>query len=234
MNLNILNNISVSLICLDPLNLERDVSFLIKKGIHNFHADFMDNTLVPRLGISPETIQQLKKKFGKEINIDSHLMVKNPERCLDVIAPYSDWISIHYESQEDPLRVVQVIKKKYSETKVAIAFDVFTPTSRWVCDCQDVDGVLLMGISPGVLGTNHYEDIVKSKIIELRYNNWFTKPIFIDGAVSFNSISKYKTENLVLVCGSSTVLKGIDFSNSQDINSQIIDKNIKELQKCIQ
>jgi len=230
--------ISVSLICLDSLNLERDISFLIKKGIHNFHADFMDNTLVPRLGISPETIQQLKKKFNEDINIDSHLMIKNPERCFDVIAPYSDWVTIHYEAQEDPLRLVQILKKKY-KCKVAIAFNVLTEIPKWFWFCDDIDGILLMGISPGVLGTNHYEEIVYEKLMLYRRSYSRLKPIFIDGAVTFTSIKRYYAYDAgrnytTVICGSSTLLKGVDFSKSQDINNQTIDKNIEELQKCIQ
>lgn len=227
------DHVSVSLICLNQVNLKQEVQRLLSFGIHNFHADFMDNTLVPRLGLAPEVIQHLKATFQDNIHIDSHLMLKDPERYLDSIAAFSDWVTIHYEAQEDPLRLVQIVKKNHS-AKVAIAFNPLTPTSRWVCECPDVDGVLLMGISPGVLGTSHYENIVKSKIMELRYNNWFTKPIFIDGAVNFNSIPKYNTENLILICGSSTILKGVDIFNPQDVNDQIIGKNIKELQKCIQ
>lgn len=231
------NNVSASLICLDPLNLEREVSKLVSKGITRFHADFMDNTLVPRLGITPETIQQLKVRFEDDISIDSHLMVKNPERCLDVIAPYSDWITIHYEAQEDPLRIVQKIKKAY-KCKAGLAFNVLSEIPRWVLECEDVDGILLMGISPGVLGTNHYPDIVYQKLSDIR--KWFKiKPVFIDGSVNFETIKKYFKDPimkkfLVVVCGSSTLMKRVNFEQPFRLNDQIIDENIQELYKCIQ
>ena len=71
--------------------------------------DFMDNTFVPRLGISPELIQWIRKRYGHNINIDSHLMVQNPYDCIDVIAPFSDWVFFHYEAVPDPVRILQKI-----------------------------------------------------------------------------------------------------------------------------
>lgn len=230
------DHISASLICMDQLNLYREVSTLVSKGIYKFHADFMDNTLVPRLGIAPEVIKQLKEDW--EIEIDSHLMIKNPEKCLDVIAPYSDWVTIHYEAQEDPLRIIQLLKKRYS-CRVGLAFNVLTDIPDWIWLCKDIDGILLMGISPGVLGTNHYEEITLEKLARCRNYYSQVKPIYIDGAVNFNSIKKYYKNSIMgkyttVVCGNSTLFKGVDRSHHFKINDQIIQENIKELSECIQ
>ena len=230
------DHISASLICMDQLRLDRYVGNLISLGVYKFHADFMDNTLVPRLGIAPEVIKQLKNEW--KIEIDSHLMIKNPERCLDVIAPYSDWVTIHYEAQEDPLRVIQTLKKNH-DCKVGLAFNVLTAIPDWVWFCEDIDGILLMGISPGVLGTKHYEDIVWKKLLQCRNNYSYLKSIYIDGAVNFNTIKRYYEDSRIggyttVVCGSSTLFKGINFPNHIKDNEQIIQENIAELKKCIQ
>lgn len=230
------NNCSISLICCDPLNLEKDVEFLISKGFNQFHADFMDNTLVPRLGVYPEILQRLKERFGDEIIIDSHLMVENPERCLDVIAPYSDWVFFHYEAQKDPLRVIQNIKKIYSNVKVGLAFNVLTsiPSELYYED-NLVDGIMLMGISPGVLGTNHYFDVVLKKLMEIRHTYTRILPVYIDGSVTFYTEQEYlKNSNLgrytTLICGSSTVFKGV---NSLELRYSQIENNLKEFKDLL-
>ena len=229
------NNCSISLICCDPLNLEKDVEFLINKGFNQFHADFMDNTFVPRLGIYPEIIQRLKERFGDKIVIDSHLMIENPERCLDVIAPYSDWIFIHYESQKDPLRVIQAIKKKYN-CRVGLAFNVLTsiPSELYYED-NLVDGIMLMGISPGVLGTNHYFDVVLKKLMEIRQVYTKTLPVYIDGSINFYTEQKYlEDSNLgrytTLICGSSTIFKDV---NNLELRYSQIENNLKKYEELL-
>lgn len=228
------DHISASLICLDPLNLERDIDILLAKGIYRFHADFMDGVLVPRLGLAPEAIQGIKKKFNDRVVIDSHLMLKAPEKYFDVVAPYSDWVTIHYEAQEDPLRLVQTLKRNFS-CKVVIAFNVLTEIPEWVLLCDDIDGILLMGISPGVLDTLHYSEIIRKKLFRIRKEYRYSKAIFIDGSIKFSTLPSYFTngkvkKNLVAVCGSSTLLSGIKTL----ADDSILEKNIGELQKCIQ
>lgn len=227
------DHISASLICMDQLNLNRDMTTLVSQGIYKFHADFMDSTFVPRLGITPEVIKQLKQNW--EIEIDSHLMMKNPERCIDVIAPYSNWITLHYEALEDPLKTVQIIKNNY-DCKAALAFNVLTdiPDELWFCN--DIDGILLMGISPGVLGSKTYEETIIRKLLKCK-DHTYTKNIFVDGAVNFNSIKKYfkiPEINLITICGSSTLFKEVDFSHNYGIREQVMKRNIAELEKCIQ
>lgn len=230
------NHISASIICIDPLNLNRNITSLVSQGVYKYHADFMDNNFVPRLGIYPEIIKRLKQDWNVEI--DSHLMIKNPERCIDEIAPYSDWITLPYEVCEDPIRLVQFIKKDY-DCKVALAFNILTPIPDWFWSIKDIDGILLMGISPGVLNSNHYEEIVWNKLLHYRKDLNYNKDIFIDGAVNFKTIKKYFEhsiigENTTVICGSNSLFKDVDLiNNNVRINEQIIYKNISELEKCI-
>ena len=72
-------NISTSLICMNMSQVDRDIERILKeaKGDQRFswmHADFMDGHFVPRLGISPELIRDIKKEFP-QVHIDSHLMI---------------------------------------------------------------------------------------------------------------------------------------------------------------
>ena len=97
-------NISTSLICCDLSNLKSEIDTLLENDLYWLHADFMDGHFVPRYGISPELIQWIRKRYGNNVIIDSHMMVSDPYTYADVIAPYSDWYFFHYEAVKDPFR----------------------------------------------------------------------------------------------------------------------------------
>ena len=76
--------ISTSLICCDLSDISSQLDTIIEHEDFNWlHADFMDNLFVPRLGISPELIQSIRKRYGDRVVIDSHLMVKDPTKYIE-------------------------------------------------------------------------------------------------------------------------------------------------------
>ena len=198
-----LSKITASLICMDLSDIKTDIDTLLDNGVNWLHADFMDNTFVPRLGISPELIQWIRKRYGKNVNIDSHLMVQNPYDCVDVIAPFSDWVFFHYEAVPDPVRILQKIDKMSIANK-GIAYNLGTPFENELIETGLVDGVMFMGISPGVLGTLSWPNIIKNRISDFKHFSDETK-IFVDGGVSFKSLGYLGADKLV--CGSSTLFK---------------------------
>lgn len=191
---------------MNMVNVQSDIESIIcnstEFGINQFHADFMDGHFVPRIGISPELIRDIKSTFP-QVSIDSHLMVEDPYTYVDIIAPYSDWITYHYEAVTDPIRTLQKIRRNWPNIKVALAFNLATPFNKEMI--RLFDGVMFMGISPGVLGTNSYPIIVKDKIKQLNYN----MPYFIDGSVNLDTIPLYNmiNPNGTFICGSSTIFK---------------------------
>lgn len=205
-------NISTSLICMNMSNVEKDIETILKhagddKRFHWMHADFMDGHFVPRLGISPELIRDVKKAFP-QIHIDSHLMIDDPFTYVDVIAPYSDWVVYHAEAVTDPIRALQKIRKTWPNLKVGLALNLNTPMDPE--QLQLFDGVMFMGISPGVLGTNSYPAIVKKKICRCPNQIHY----FVDGSVNFETMKDYRhlNNNGTLVCGSSTMFKIDDYT----------------------
>lgn len=227
-------NISTSLICMNMANVEKDINRIIQEAgsdqrFHWFHADFMDGHFVPRLGISPELIRDIKTTFPN-VHIDSHLMIDDPFTYVDVIAPYSDWIVYHYEAVTDPVRTLQKIRKTWPNVKVGLAINLATVFNPEVIKL--FDGVMFMGISPGVLGTNSYPEIVKGKIA-MTPNH---KHYFVDGSVNFNTIKDYRliNPNGTLVCGSSTMFKKDEFTenlNREDLVAYNINR-IKDALGC--
>lgn len=225
-------NISTSLICMNMSQVDRDIERILKEanGDQRFswmHADLMDGHFVPRLGISPELIRDIKKEFP-QVHVDSHLMIDDPFTYVDVIAPYSDWIVYHLEAVKDPVRTLQKVRKNWPDCKVGLALNLTTQFDP--AQFQLFDGVMFMGISPGVLGTNSYPQIVKQKI-GICPNH---KHYFVDGSVNFNTIKDYKeiNNNGTLVCGSSTMFKVDDFTRDMS-REDLVKYNINRIKEAL-
>ena len=225
-------NISSSVICMNLADVRGDIERILKaaNGDPRFnwmHLDVMDGHFVPRLGISPELIRDIKTTFPN-VHIDSHLMIDDPFTYVDVIAPYSDWIVYHYEAVTDPVRTLQKIRKTWPNVKVGLAINLATVFNPEVIKL--FDGVMFMGISPGVLGTNSYPEIVKGKIA-MTPNH---KHYFVDGSVNFNTIKDYRliNPNGTLVCGSSTMFKKDEFTENLN-REQLVAYNINRIKDAI-
>lgn len=231
--------ISTSVICCDLANLASQLDIIIEHEDFNWlHLDVMDGHFVPRYGISPELIQSLRKRYGDRVVIDSHMMVNNPYDFANVIAPYSDWYIFHYEATSDPMRTLQMLRKNYPKLKIGLAFNILTPTSS-IADIIDtahtlgyLDGVMFMGISPGVLGTDSFIPEVKQRIKLVKS----TSPdvyIFIDGSVKFDSVGDYAALGAdVCVSGSSMMFKKDSVTDGMCI-AELINTNIKRIKDAI-
>lgn len=229
-------NISTSLICCDLCNVEKDIDLLLENGFNWLHADFMDGHFVPRYGISPELIQSIDRRYGKNVVIDSHLMVDDPYSYANVIAPYSDWFMFHYEACKDPFRTLQMLRKEWPALKIGLTFNLLTPINAITevveaCGENYLDGVMFMGISPGVLGTVSRPDIVEQRLIAMKALFPWCKT-FVDGSVNFTTLPKYKDAGAyTVVCGSSTMYKNAGFG--EDRKEKTIE-NINKIKEAIQ
>ena len=235
-------NISTSLICCDLSNISKDLDVIVEhEGFNWLHADFMDGHFVPRYGISPELIQALRKRYGNRVMIDSHMMVQDPYTYADVIAPYSDWYFLHYEAVIDPVRTLQMLKKKYPALKIGITFNLFTSDAviEQIADycvaeyCVGlVDGMMFMGISPGVLGTKSFPEIVKHR---LEFVNFISPEIktFVDGSVNYDTLLRYKNAGAyTVVSGSSAMFKSHPETEGMT-REELINFNINKIKNTI-
>lgn len=231
--------ISTSVICCDLANLSQQLDVIIEHEDFNWlHLDFMDGHLVPRYGISPELIHSLRKRYGDRVIIDSHLMVEDPYSFASVIAPYSDWYIFHYEATKDPMRTLQMLRKEYPILNIGLAFNILTPTSVIAEIVQSayslgyLDGVMFMGISPGVLGTDsfaieviHRIDFVKQILPKLS--------VFIDGSVKFDTVDKYAALGAdVCVTGSSMMFKKDSITDGMS-EVDLINTNIQRIKDAV-
>lgn len=202
---------SASVICMDQTNIKDTISNILEvennKGtqiIDSWHIDLMDGIFVPRLGLAPEIIRDIKKISNKPIEV--HCMLKNVEPYLELFADYgADIISFHYEGNDNVFRTIDKIKKL--NMKPWVVYNLQTKVNELLTPF--VDGIEYMSINPGVLGSKTYLDVVINK------NNWKTNisgyypKLAIDGGVRWNTIDNlYDHEISYMVAGS-----GILFNN---------------------
>ena len=230
-------NISTSLICCDLSNISKDLDIIVEhEGFNWLHADFMDGHFVPRYGISPELIQALRKRYGNRVMIDSHMMVQDPYTYADVIAPYSDWYFFHYEAVTDPVRTLQMLRKKYPALKIGITFNLFTSDAvieQIAEHCEGlVDGMMFMGISPGVLGTMSFPETIKRRLEFVKFTNPKIKT-FVDGSVNYNTLLPYKNAGAhTVVSGSSAMFKSHTETEGMT-REELINFNINKIKGII-
>jgi ribulose-phosphate 3-epimerase len=200
--------ISASLICSDPLNLEKDIKELIKGGSDFIHFDVMDGLFVPRYGLYPEIITYLKKCTS--IPVAVHMMVSNPEDYIeDFRNAGANYYNFHIEATNHVNRIVKKIEK--SGMFPGIALNPGTSLSTLDYIINDIRMVVIMAINPGIVGHKLIPSMIE-KIKDLRAfaNEKGNKDLLIeiDGGVTFES-GKIMIEAGadLLVCGTGTIFK---------------------------
>ena len=226
---------------MDHLNFQRDVQIAQEVGVDYLHMDVMDDHMVPRFGIYPEIIEQICSV--SKLPMDVHLMIQNVE---SFIKSYGDLDNIEYisfhaeENQPNLFRIADLIRK--FDKKPVLVFNL----SSNISDNFDIlndeiwHGMMLMGIHPGVLSQTPRPQTVINNLEKI--NQKISNPkvlnfIQVDGAVNPATISTFISKGATnLVCGSSTLYKGINFrelskaevhskvKNNMDIIRKIIDE----------
>lgn len=204
--------ISPSLMCCDFFNLEKYISTFEKEKIEYLHIDIMDGTFVPNYTLGTDFIKQLKRRTN--IPLDIHLMVEKPELKLEYFEfGENDIVSVHAETTKHLQRVLQKIKDRGAKAYVAI--NPATPISYVEEVLEDIDGVLVMTVNPGLAGQKLVPSSIK-KIARVRKlldeNGREDALIEVDGNVSFINTELMNNAGAdVFVAGSSSVF-GIELS----------------------
>lgn len=214
--------LSASIICADLGNLTAQVKLLDKAGIDYIEVDVMDGIFVPRYGLPPEIIRQIRTTSSTPII--AHMMVQNPESYIEVfIEAGADMIIVHLEPLQHIHRVIKTIKDQGA--KVGVAINPATPLSVLDYILDDIDLVMLMGINPGIVGHKLIKSTYK-KIVDLKekLSEYPNIKIQIDGGVNLESGPKMvKLGADILVCGTSTIFNP----------PQKVDQKTKEFRQII-
>jgi ribulose-phosphate 3-epimerase len=162
----------------------------------------MDGTFVPNISFGFPVLEAAKKYCEKPLDV--HLMIVHPEKYIRRFAQAgASVLTFHYETVENPLEVIEMIKSE--GVKVGITINPDVPVSVLEPYVDKVDMVLLMTVFAGYGGQQFieesYDRIAELKEIIKRKNAHCL--IEVDGGINAQNASKlFESGVNVLVAGS--------------------------------
>jgi ribulose-phosphate 3-epimerase len=156
--------ISPSLLSADFGNLEAACKMINESEAEWLHIDVMDGVFVPNISFGFPVLEAVNKYCNKPLDV--HLMIVHPEKYITRFAKAgADILTFHYETVENPLEIIELIKSE--GIKVGITINPDVPVSVLEPYVDKVDLVLLMTVFAGYGGQKFIEDSY-ARIAELR------------------------------------------------------------------
>ena len=150
--------LSASIISGDFLKIGDQLDELMESDCNEIHFDVMDGNFVPNLSAGPSILDSIKEKI--KCNIDIHLMVKNPMLFIEDFSKIgADIITFHFESDDDPINVINKIKSLGMSPAIAL-----NPETSWgeiTHLIEHLDRILFMTVTPGASGRSFQYDVLE-------------------------------------------------------------------------
>ena len=198
--------ISPSVLAADFARLGDDVKRVEEAGAQYIHLDVMDGIFVPNISFGAPVISALRKASG--MVFDVHLMITDPIRYIDdFVKAGADIITIHYESCDDPVAVVDYIKSK--GVRAAVAIKPATPVDVLYPMVEKLDMALIMTVEPGFGGQKLIPETVP-KVKALRdYANakGVEIDIEVDGGVTTDNLGTLTDAGANVIVAGSAIFK---------------------------
>ncbi|KAF7320090.1 Ribulose-phosphate 3-epimerase [Mycena kentingensis (nom. inval.)] len=177
--------ISPSVLASDFGQLTAECKRMIDGGATYLHMDVMDGHFVDNITMGPPVLASVHKAIP-DIFMDCHMMVSNPEKWVDAVADAGGALyCFHIEATENPLPLIDAIRKRNMKAGVAISPD--TPSTAITDEIGNAaDMLLVMTVYPGRGGQKFLERCVH-KVSELRAR-FPDKDIEVDGGVGPNTV----------------------------------------------
>jgi len=198
-----------SMLMCDFANLADEVERLEDAGVTALHLDVMDGVFVPNFTYGMPLVAAFRKTT--ELPLDVHLMMVHPEKYISAFAEAgANLITIHAEAVEDPIPVLEDIRK--SGCAAGIAINPLTPVEVILPALPYVDLVLVMSVSAG-FGGQSFDASVLQKFQQIRAAPGGKKVLLeIDGGINVDTIAEATEHGAQLLVAGSAIFKHDDYA----------------------
>ncbi len=198
-------NLFASIVSDNPKNIFDNLVSFEEFSIAGIHFDVMDGSFVPRLGLYPELLSEIKNNSTKFIEV--HMMVQKPSVFIKQFVDCgADRIIIHMETEENIADLISQINEL--GVQCALALNPLTEIESLNPYLQDIDAIMLMAINPGIPKHSFIPEI-ENKLIDLKgvvKSEGLNLEIIIDGGIIFENIETlFNSGANTLICGSGTL-----------------------------
>lgn len=178
-------------------------------GAEYLHLDVMDGAFVPNISFGPDFIKALRP-HSKAV-FDTHLMINDPLRYIDVFADAgSDIITVHIESCDNFRETLEYIRSK--GIKAGAVIKPATPVSALKEYLPLIDMILIMSVEPGFGG----QSFIPASLDKLREakamieESGYDIDLEVDGGVNLKNAAEIKEAGANILVAGSAVFRAPD------------------------
>lgn len=186
-----------SILAADFKNLAADLGKVANADY--IHVDVMDGHFVPNISFGPMIAKAVQEVV--DIPLDVHLMVTNPDECIERFVPLRPgFITVHYEACTHLQRTLARIRE--AGVRAGVALNPHTPLTGLEYVLDDLDLILVMTVNPGYGG----QEFIPSMDHKIRAARRLIgdRPIRlqVDGGISLDNLG------YIVECGADTIVAG--------------------------